>query len=277
MITEEITEDATATPLPDIQNRQDSRGIAIDKVGIKDFRLPVHVRDRNNIGQHTVAECSMYVNLPDNFKGTHMSRFAEILHTEEFEVTLDSLKTTLSAMTVSLEARDAYIELAFPYFIKKSAPVSGISSMMDYKVTLIGELVNEKYSIFIKAVVPITSLCPCSKEIARYGAHNQRSYVTVTAEIKRFVWFEEIIRIVEQAGSCEVYGILKRPDEKYVTETAYENPKFVEDIVRDIAVELNKESRVVAYEIMSENVESIHNHSALAVITHDKRKDGTSC
>ncbi|MCI5138216.1 MAG: GTP cyclohydrolase I FolE2 [Candidatus Electrothrix sp. AR1] len=257
--------------LPDIQSMQDSRGIAINKVGIKDLKLPVYVKDQSSIGQHTVADCSMYVNLPSDFKGTHMSRFAEILNADEFEVTLDSLKHTLSEMTALLKARDAYIEMTFSYFIRKSAPISGIKSIMDYKVTLIGELVDKKHSIFIKVVVPITSLCPCSKEIAQYGAHNQRSYVTVTVEIKKFVWFEEIIRIVEKAGSCEVYGVLKRPDEKYVTEMAYENPKFVEDIVRDIAVHLNKENRIVAYEIKSENVESIHNHSALAVITHDKR------
>ena len=257
--------------LPDIQNMVDSRGIAINKVGIKNFRLPVCVQDQLNKGQHTIAECSMYVNLPCDFKGTHMSRFAEILNAEEFVVTLQSMKGTLFQMTKMLHARDAYIELSFRYFIKKNAPVSGIASMMDYKITLVGELVDHTYAIFVKAVVPITSLCPCSKEISCYGAHNQRSYVTVTVEIKRFVWIEEIIKIIEQAGSCEVYGILKRPDEKYVTEKAYENPKFVEDIVRDIAVQFNQDDRIVAYEIESENVESIHNHSAIAVITHDKR------
>lgn len=260
--------------LPDIQKMEDSRGIAINKVGIKNFRLPVYVQDRQNKGQHTVAECSMYVNLPSDFKGTHMSRFAEILNAEEFAVTLHSLKDTLLKMTQLLDARDAYLEMTFCYFIKKMAPVSAIASMMDYKVTLMGELVDGKYAIFIKTVVPITSLCPCSKEISQYGAHNQRSYVTVTVELKKFVWIEEIIKIVENAGSCEVYGILKRPDEKYVTEKAYENPKFVEDIVRDIAVQLNKDDRIVAYAVESENVESIHNHSAIAVITRDKRIRG---
>ncbi len=262
----------TTEILPDIQNMGDSRGIAINKVGIKKFRLPVYVQDQQHKGQHTVAECSMYVNLPCDFKGTHMSRFAEILNTDEFAITLQSLKDTLLKMTQLLDARDAYLELSFCYFIKKTAPVSAITSMMDYKVTLMGELVDGRYAVFIKTVVPITSLCPCSKEISQYGAHNQRSYVTVTVELKKFVWIEEIIRIVEQAGSCEVYGILKRPDEKYVTEKAYENPKFVEDIVRDIAVQLNADERIVAYEVESENVESIHNHSAIAVITRDKRQ-----
>jgi len=154
----------------------------------------------------------------------------------------------------------------------RSVSISDNFNFRDFKVTLIGELVGSTYSVFIKTVVPITSLCPCSKEISRYGAHNQRSYVTVTAELQSFVWIEEVIRIIEKAGSCEVYGILKRPDEKYVTERAYENPKFVEDIVRDIAVQLNKDDRIVAYKVESENVESIHNHSALAIITHDKRK-----
>lgn len=262
----------TKETLPDIQNMGDSRGIAINKVGIKNFRLPVYVQDQSSNGQHTVAECSMYVNLPSDFKGTHMSRFAEILNSEEFEITLQSLKDTLRKMTELLHARDAYLEFSFWYFIKKYAPVSGIASMMDYKVTLIGELVDGRYVIFVKTVVPVTSLCPCSKEISQYGAHNQRSYVTVTVELKRFVWIEEIIKIIEQAGSCEVYGVLKRPDEKYVTEKAYENPKFVEDIVRDVAVKLNQDDRIAAYEIESENVESIHNHSAIAVITRDKRK-----
>jgi GTP cyclohydrolase IB len=259
--------------LPDIQNMGDCRGIAINKVGIKKFKLPVYVQDQQHIGQHTVAECSMYVNLPSDFKGTHMSRFAEILNTDEFAITLQSLKDTLLKMTQLLDARDAYLELSFCYFIRKTAPVSAITSMMDYQVTLMGELVHGQYAVFIKTVVPITSLCPCSKEISRYGAHNQRSYVTVTVELKKFVWIEEIIRIIEQAGSCEVYGILKRPDEKYVTERAYDNPKFVEDIVRDVAMQLNMDDRIIAYEIESENVESIHNHSALAVITHDKRKN----
>lgn len=262
----------TTEILPDIQNMGDFRGIAINKVGIKKFRLPVYVQDQQQKGQHTVAECSMYVNLPSDFKGTHMSRFAELLNTDEFAITLQSLKDTLLKMTQLLDARDAYLELSFCYFIKKTAPVSAITSMMDYKVTLMGELVDGRYAVFIKTVVPITSLCPCSKEISQYGAHNQRSYVTVTVELKKFVWIEEIIRIVEQAGSCEVYGILKRPDEKYVTEKAYENPKFVEDIVRDIAVQLNADERIVAYEVESENVESIHNHSAIAVITRDKRQ-----
>ena len=265
----------TTEILPDIQNMWDSRGIAINKVGIKKFKLPVYVQDQQHKGQHTVAECSMYVNLPCDFKGTHMSRFAEILNTDEFAITLQSLKDTLLKMTQLLDARDAYLELSFCYFIKKTAPVSAITSMMDYKVTLMGELVDGRYAVFINTVVPITSLCPCSKEISQYGAHNQRSYVTVTVELKKFVWIEEIIRIVEQAGSCEVYGILKRPDEKYVTEKAYENPKFVEDIVRDIAVQLNADERIVAYEVESENVESIHNHSAIAVITRDKRQQAS--
>jgi len=261
--------------LPDIQNQSDTRGIAIDKVGVKDIRLPIVVKDRLKKIQRTVANFSLYVSLPHSFKGTHMSRFVEILNMDELEITLDSLKNILFEMTEKLEAKDAYLQLTFPYFIKKSAPVSNIESIMDYNVSFIGELIDKKYSVFIRVVVPITSVCPCSKEISKYGAHNQRSYVTVTVEIKSFIWIEELIEMIEKGGSCQVYGVLKRPDEKYVTERGYENPKFVEDIVRDIALQLNNDERIISYNIEAENYESIHNHSALAIIKHDKRTIGT--
>jgi GTP cyclohydrolase I len=174
-------------------------------------------------------------------------------------------------MVQRLEARAGHIEMSFPYFINKSAPVSGVKSLIDYDVTFIGEIMDGKQSFTMKVVVPVTSLCPCSKEISNYGAHNQRSHVTITARIKKFVWIEEIIRIAEESASCELFGLLKRPDEKWVTERAYDNPKFVEDMVRDVAHRLDMEPRIEAYVVESENFESIHNHSAYALIERDKR------
>jgi GTP cyclohydrolase I len=256
--------------MPDVQNSRDIRHIAIDKVGIKDIKFPVRVKDRTGREQHTIANFNMYVNLPHNFKGTHMSRFVEILNEHEYEITVQSFKKMLAEMTERLEAKSGHIEMTFDYFVRKAAPVSGVNSLMDYKVTFIGELIKETPNITVKVIVPITSVCPCSKKISDFGAHNQRSHVTVTAKTKGFLWIEDIIDMAEQQGSCQLYGLLKRPDEKYVTEHAYKNPKFVEDIVRDIAVLLNQDDRVAAYTVESENFESIHNHSAYAMIQNDK-------
>jgi GTP cyclohydrolase I len=259
--------------MEDVQSRADTRHIAIDKVGIKDIRHPVRVKDRTGGEQHTIAHFNMYVNLPHNFKGTHMSRFVEILNIHEREITVESFKDMLGEMTERLEAESGHIEMAFPYFVNKAAPISGVESLLDYEVTFIGEIHDGKPVMTVKVVVPVTSLCPCSKKISEYGAHNQRSHVTVSARTKGFVWIEELIDLVEKEASCELYGLLKRPDEKYVTERAYDNPKFVEDMVRDVAARLNKDVRVSAYTVESENFESIHNHSAYAMITRDKEKD----
>ena len=261
----------TTDEIPDIQSSRDTRQIAIDQVGIKDIRHPVVVRDRSGGEQRTVAKFNMYVSLPHNFKGTHMSRFVEILNDHEYEITVESFKRMIEEMTHVLDAESGHIEMSFPYFMNKSAPVSGVKSLMDYDVSFIGEINNKnKPSILVKVVVPVTSLCPCSKKISDRGAHNQRSHVTVTVHTKDFIWIEELIDMVERVASCELYGLLKRPDEKYVTEKAYDNPKFVEDIVRDVAIEFNKEDRISAYTIESENFESIHNHSAYAMLSHDK-------
>jgi len=257
--------------MPDIQGSKDTRHIAIDKVGIKDIRYPVRVRERLGGEQHTIANFNMYVQLPHNFKGTHMSRFVEILNEHEYEITLESFKRMLIEMIKRLEAKSGHIEMTFTYFIKKSAPVSGVKSLLDYEITFIGEITDKVPSITLKVVVPVASLCPCSKEISDYGAHNQRSHVTVTVKPKGFLWVEDVIDLVEKQASCELYGLLKRPDEKHVTEHAYENPKFVEDMVRDVAAQLNKDSRVISYIVESENFESIHNHSAYALIESDKK------
>ena len=256
--------------MEDVQGRADTRRIAIDKVGIKDVRHPVRVSDRSGGEQHTIATFNMYVNLPHNYKGTHMSRFVEILNRHEREITVDSFKVMLSEMTELLEAEAGHIEMRFPYFVNKAAPVSGVQSLMDYDVTFIGEIRDGEPQLNIKVVVPVTSLCPCSKKIADRGAHNQRSHVTVDVRTHDFIWIEEIIDVVEQEASCELYGLLKRPDEKHVTERAYDNPKFVEDMVRDVAARFNQDERVRAYVVESENFESIHNHSAYAMIVKDK-------
>ncbi len=259
--------------IADVQNSADTRHIAIDKVGIKDIRHPVRVKDRSEGEQHTIANFNMYVNLPHNFKGTHMSRFVEILNLHEREIGVESFKEMLGEMTERLEAEAGHIEMTFHYFINKTAPISGVQSLLDYEVSFIGEIRDGQPEMKIKVIVPVTSLCPCSKKISERGAHNQRSHVTVTATTRDFVWIEELIEMVESQASCELYGLLKRPDEKYVTEKAYDNPKFVEDMVRDIAAVLNADERISAYVVESENFESIHNHSAYALIERDKRKD----
>jgi len=257
-------------PIEDVQNRVDTRHIPINKVGIKDIRHPVRILDRSGGEQHTIASFNMYVNLPHNFKGTHMSRFVEILNNHEREISVKSFKEMMSEMTERLEAESGHIEMTFPYFINKSAPVSGVQSLMDYDVSFIGEIHNGKPIMIIKVIAPVTSLCPCSKKISDRGAHNQRSHVTVTATVNDFVWIEELIELIEQEASCELFGLLKRPDEKMVTERAYDNPKFVEDAVRDVAARLNADDRISAYVVESENFESIHNHSAYALIEKDK-------
>ena len=254
------------SPIEDVQASADSRHIAIDKVGIKNIRHPVKVRDRSGGDQHTVANFNMYVNLPHNFKGTHMSRFVEILNLHEREITVDSFKEMLSEMTEKLEAESGHIEMCFPYFMNKAAPITQVESLLDYEVKFRGEIHNEKAELTIEVVVPVTSLCPCSKKISAYGAHNQRSHVTVSVKTQGFLWIEELIEMIEKQASCELFGLLKRPDEKYVTEKAYDNPKFVEDMVRDVAAVLNADERILSYTVESENFESIHNHSAYAYI-----------
>jgi len=259
--------------IADVQSKPDVRHIAIDKVGIKDIRHPVLVKDRSQGVQHTIASFNMYVELPHNFKGTHMSRFVEILNSHDLEISVESFKDMLAEMSKRLEAERGHIEMSFPYFINKAAPVSGVKSLMDYQVSFLGEINGGQDATTIKVIVPVTSLCPCSKEISNYGAHNQRSHVTVAVRTNAFVWIEDLIDLVEKQASCELYGLLKRPDEKYVTERAYENPKFVEDMVRDVAAQLNADARIDAYVVESENFESIHNHSAYAMIRKDKTVD----
>jgi GTP cyclohydrolase I len=258
--------------IPDVQNTEDKRKLAIDKVGIKAIRHPIRVSERGGGTQHTIAMFNMYVSLPHHFKGTHMSRFVEILNMHEREISVESFQVMLDQMMERLEAESGTIEMSFPYFINKAAPVSKVKSLMDYEVTFTGEICGDVKRFTMKVVVPVTSLCPCSKKISDYGAHNQRSHVTVTAKTNGFLWIEDLVRKVEDQASCELFGLLKRPDEKYVTERAYDNPKFVEDIVRDVAAAMNAEPLIDAYVVEAENFESIHNHSAYALIERDKRK-----
>jgi GTP cyclohydrolase I len=260
---------AAVTEVEDVQARADTRQLPINRVGIKDIRHPVRVKDRSAGEQHTIATFNMYVGLPHNFKGTHMSRFVEILHAER-EISVESFRAMLTGMTTRLEADTGHIEMSFPFFVMKKAPVSGVESLLDYGATLIGEHHHGQTKMWLRVKVPVTSLCPCSKKISDYGAHNQRSHVTITVQLRTHMWIEELIEIAESEASCELYSILKRPDEKYVTERAYDNPKFVEDMVRDVATRLNADERVAAYVVESENFESIHNHSAYALIEHDK-------
>ncbi|MFM8480465.1 MAG: GTP cyclohydrolase FolE2 [Gammaproteobacteria bacterium] len=263
---------AVIATVEDVQSRADTRQLPINKVGIKDITHPVKLRDRSSGEQHTVATFNMYVNLPHDFKGTHMSRFVEILHGER-EISVENFRRMLDDMTRRLEAEAGHIEMSFPFFVMKKAPVSGVESLLDYPATLIDEQRAGIADVWVRVVVPVTSLCPCSKRISERGAHNQRSHVTITAKLREHLWIEELIDIAESEASCEVFGILKRPDEKYVTERAYDNPKFVEDLVRDIAMRLNAEPRIAAYSVEAENFESIHNHSAYALIERDKDAD----
>jgi GTP cyclohydrolase I len=252
--------------IPDVQSTADTRRLAIDRVGIKSIRHPARIKERAGGLQHTVAQFNMYVGLPHQFKGTHMSRFVEILEAHEREISPDTFRVMLREMARKLEAETGHIEMTFPYFVSKKAPVSGVASLMDYEVTFLGDIRGGEESFTLKVAVPVTSLCPCSKKISERGAHNQRSHVTIAARINTFVWIEELIDLAEGEASSELYGLLKRPDEKFVTESAYDNPKFVEDLVRDVAARLNADSRVTAYVVESENFESIHNHSAYAMI-----------
>ncbi len=258
--------------MPDVQSSVDTRQIPIQRVGVKGVRHPLAVRMANGEAQATVGTWNLDVHLPAEQKGTHMSRFVALLEDNKTPLDTSAFGAMLSAMLAKLEAPAGRIEVSFPYFVSKTAPVSGVSSLLDYEVTMIGEMRDGALRTFVQVLVPVTSLCPCSKEISQYGAHNQRSHVTIRAEAVGELSAEALIRIAEEEASCELWGLLKRPDEKFVTERAYENPKFVEDLVRDVARRLNADERVVAYTLEAENFESIHNHSAYAIIEHDKRR-----
>jgi len=262
-------------PLPDIQSLIDTRNQPINRVGVKGLRYPVRLRMADGAIQSTVAHISMTVALPGDVKGTHMSRFVEILERSDIVLDPAALREITREMLSRLGAEEGHIEIAFPCFIRKAAPVSGVESLLDYDAVLRAGVERESgYCAEMEVRAAATSLCPCSKEISAYGAHNQRSHITIAATLCGDMTVEELIRIAEEEASCEVFGLLKRPDEKYVTERAYDNPKFVEDLVRDVAARLNADDRVSRYSVSAENFESIHNHSAYAVIESDKRPRG---
>ena len=255
--------------MPDMQKKRDTRRIPIDKVGVKDISYPIVVMDKNRSFQQTVARVNMYVDLPHHFKGTHMSRFIEILDSCREKIALDKMETILQRMKEKLGASSAHLEIEFPYFIEKSAPVSGARGLMEYTCTFNASLGSE-FDFILGVKVPVTSLCPCSKELARYGAHNQRSVMTVRVRYRDFIWIEDLIEIIEKCGSSPVYSMLKREDEKFVTEKAYENPRFVEDMVREAAVKLTAMDNITWFSLEAENYESIHKHSAYASVERDK-------
>jgi GTP cyclohydrolase IB len=255
----------------DVQNRADHRNINVDKVGVKDIRYPLTVMDKNNGVQHTVGSINMYVNLPREFKGAHMSRFIEILNEFHGKLDIREFRAVLESLQTHLQSQSAHIELSFPYFVKKLSPVTESAGLMEYRCRISGSLDRDRdYDLVLEVNVPITTVCPCSKEISDHGAHNQRGMVRLAVRFKKFVWIEDLVRLVESAASAEVYSVLKRPDEKFVTESAFENPKFVEDVVRDIAVGLRADQNIRWFLVDVENFESIHNHSAYACIERTK-------
>jgi len=254
----------------DIQNQEDHRRVEINKVGVKNIRYPITVLDKRNRVQHTVGKVNMYVNLPHHFKGTHMSRFIEILNEYRGTINIKAISTILDKMKEKLNAESAYMEVEFPYFIAKRAPVSGAKSLMGYTCQFLASLKKDRHSLVVGISVPVTTVCPCSKEISKKGAHNQRSLVSVKVTFRKFFWIEDLIRIVENSASAAVYSLLKRSDEKFVTEKAYENPMFVEDVVRNIALRLNSHPNITWFCVESENLESIHNHNVYACVEKER-------
>jgi GTP cyclohydrolase IB len=251
--------------LPDVQSAADTRRLAIQNVGVKGLRYPLQLETASGETMNTVANLTMTVGLPPEVKGTHMSRFVELLEGRRGALTQEGLFAMIEEMLLRLDASSGRIELAFPYFIRKTAPVSGVESLLDYDATLIIDRPEgQRSALTLRVTAAVTSLCPCSKKISDYGAHNQRSHITLEAKLRSPMAIEELVRLAEEEASCEVFGLLKRPDEKWVTERAYDNPKFVEDLVRDIALRLMSEPRIDEWKVASENFESIHNHSAYA-------------
>lgn len=258
--------DKTAhAPLVDIQSSPDKRNIPIDRVGVRGVKYPIVVLDRANERQHTIGNFTLTVDLPHHFKGTHMSRFLEVLNENKGEVSVHALPKLLKGLKERLDAERGHVEVEFPFFMVKHAPVTGKAGMMEYTCGFIAEC-NGSGDFVMKVVVPVTTLCPCSKEISARGAHNQRGWVTAKVRFTEMIWLEEVIEMIEASASCSLYPVLKRPDEKWVTERAYDNPRFVEDMVREVALAFDADPRITTYEIEVENEESIHAHNAYAYL-----------
>ncbi|HVV02361.1 MAG TPA: GTP cyclohydrolase FolE2 [Verrucomicrobiae bacterium] len=257
---------ASSTKLHDKQSERDHRELRIDKVGVRGMRFPIQVRDKARSVQNTVATIGMFVDLPKEFKGTHMSRFIEVLNAHGDIVHVENIPDILLAMQQKFQAATSHLEMEFPYFLVKKAPVSGMESVMDYVARFDATASHKEIDFVLTVKTMVTTLCPCSKAIAAYGAHNQRGQVTVQIRFKKPVWIEDLIGIIESSASSELYALLKRQDEKAVTERAYDNPVFVEDLVRNVALKLNARADVTWYKVEAENHESIHNHNAYACI-----------
>lgn len=264
--------------LPDIQKTPDTRGIEIDQVGVCDLAYPIVVLDRENQRQPAAATISMSVNLPHHFKGTHMSRFLQVLAKHQGEMTMRTLPSLLHELKMRLDAEAAHIEVEFTYFLQRTAPVSGLKAPMDYRCAFIGESNGTTDDFVLRVAVPVSTLCPCSKMISDYGAHNQRGYITIAVRMHRdgagawqMLWIEELIDVAEKSASAPIYPLLKRTDERFVTMQAYDNPVFVEDVVRNVAARLRDDARIAWFEVRAVNHESIHNHSAFAVVKMDRR------
>lgn len=272
---------ASKTPLPDMQKTADTRGVAIEQVGICDLTYPIVVLDRDNQRQSAAATISMSVNLPHHFKGTHMSRFLQVLAAHQGEFTMHTFPEILKDLGKRLDAEAAHIEVEFTYFLMRTAPVSGLKAPMDYRCAFIGDSKASEENFLLRVTVPVSTLCPCSKVISDYGAHNQRGYVTISVRPRRngdgaweFIWIEELIEVAEKSASAPIYPLLKRTDERYVTMQAYDNPTFVEDVVRNAAAQLAEDPRLAWFEVRAVNHESIHNHSAFAVVRSDTQPQG---
>lgn len=256
----------TASGLVDTQNLPDDREIAIDRVGVTNVRFPIIVRDKAHQSQNTVALASLTVDLPHHHKGTHMSRFIEVLNEHGSVVHVENIEMILRHLQKRLHSRQAHVSFEFPYFIEKAAPVTGAIGLMDYTVKFTATANHDDLDFVVTVIVPVTTLCPCSKAISFRGAHNQRGQVTLSVRFKKFIWVEDLIQMVEASASSGLYSLLKRPDEKAVTERAYDNPVFVEDLVRNVAQRANGDPRITWYRVEAENYESIHNHNAYAMI-----------
>src|ERR1700736_3768865 len=259
--------------LVDTQNLPDHREVAIDRVGVTNLRFPIQVRDKAHSVQNTVATVSLTVDLPHHFKGTHMSRFIEVLNEHGSVVHVDNIKEILRHLQQRLDAQQAHVDFEFPFFIEKKAPVTEAIGLMDYNVRFTATATLKESDFVLTVMVPVTTLCPCSKAISKYGAHNQRGQVTLSVRFSKLVWIEELIQIVESSASAELYSLLKRPDEKAVTERAYDHPVFVEDLVRNIAIKANADRRITWYRVEAENFESIHNHNAYAMVESGNRSN----
>lgn len=259
--------DQVSSPLADCQSQQDHRQIRIDKVGVKGLRYPVVVRDKKTQEpRHTIATLTLAVDLPQEFKGTHMSRFVEIINAHGPEISATKMTEILRKLQTKLHAQVSHLVMEFPYFIEKEAPVSRAKGLVDYQVKFEGTASGDQSDFILTVIVPVTTLCPCSKAISAYGAHNQRGYVTLSVRYRNLVWIEDLITLIEESASAPIYSLLKRTDEKFVTEQAYDNPVFVEDLVRNIAQRCNAHSDITWYRVEAENMESIHNHAAYACI-----------